>query len=362
MIDIALQIQQKESPTNAHLENELTRDLLKKQRHPDFPYVIAVEWYHDPYCEQVGKGDVVFANKPFPSSHYQQLFRDEELKKSPLKVLIVEVKGIGSTGKRIKRRKVEEQIEKSMKAWRVMRPNDEIWGCIYSDEQKDWWSHLERYDELQSSRDRLCVELVPQGAWSKNFKPRMPVDLWHLLLERYKREANYSCEICDWSESSDTPAHQSRLILHQRWVTRGGSGQDAGDGSSSHRPHHRSVATTTTATTTGTLVFLDFEILCWDCHDCKHWGWASAEGRARQMIMHYSQVNGYDTGTAVSMIQLAAQKFHSDSSRATGWVVDTRRFDAIPEVVQWKQQHPEHTIKFGSLCMKRQPAYNNNPS
>jgi hypothetical protein len=338
MVDTALQIQQKGSPISAELENVLTKDLLESQRHPDFPYVIAVEWYYDPINQQLGKGDIVFSNRPFPSSKYELLFTDKDMKRSSFKVLIIEVKGISGAHCRIKRRKVEQQLENSMHAWRKQRPNDDIWGCIYSNENTEWWTNMKRFEQnVQSQSDKLCIELVPLGVWSRNYKPSMPLKLWRILLEKYKEEADHRCEICEWRESSKSP---ERLILHQRWITKRGTKQNS----------------------VGSLIFLDFEVLCWKCHDCKHSEWSRLEGREAQMIRHFSEVNQYhDLSMAATMITFAKQKGLGESIGTTQWVVDSSKFDEIKEVKLWRSQHPYDVIKFGSLCLKRNPPYNDNP-
>eukprot|EP00027_Filamoeba_sp_ATCC50430_P019438 CAMPEP_0168540958 /NCGR_PEP_ID=MMETSP0413-20121227/560_1 /TAXON_ID=136452 /ORGANISM="Filamoeba nolandi, Strain NC-AS-23-1" /LENGTH=189 /DNA_ID=CAMNT_0008570739 /DNA_START=1932 /DNA_END=2502 /DNA_ORIENTATION=+ len=114
---------------------------------------------------------------------YELLF--EEFVPVPMKVLVVELKGIAGNKKGSKRTKVKEQLQNSMAAWRKKRPLDEIWGCIYTNETK--WEELIRFDEVKVE-PKLNFELVPRGAWGKNYRASIPLQLWKTLLEEYKAE------------------------------------------------------------------------------------------------------------------------------------------------------------------------------
>lgn len=334
MISTALEIQKEEFPSSAITENELTRGLLDGQRHPDFPHVIAVEWFHVPKLSQHGRGDIVFANFPFPPNLQEELFTPE-FAGLIFKVLIVEVKGIEGQNKGVKRRKVEEQLFASMSAWRKQRPKDEIWGCIYSNENVNWWNDLQSYDKIRVHHP-LTLELVPRGAWGKNYRPSMPLALWRAILQYYKQKTKNRCEVCSWNE---TNVSEKKLVLHQRWITSKRRGK-------------------------ADLIFLGFQLLCWSCHDCKHFGWSQIEGRGVDAIFHMMEINNWSPTEVEIHLETAAQKERHeafDGSVVINWNVVYDSFNSHPVVREWMLQHPDYPIRFGSMCLLRNPPYNVNP-
>jgi hypothetical protein len=298
--------QRAKSPSGAELENELVKQLIDGASHPDFPHIIALEWYYDNQNQHLGKGDVVYSNFPFLFD-LPILFL--ALREVPAKVLIIECKGI--TGDRTKkRRKVKEQLESSMAAWRKQRPLDEIWGCIYTNENPDWWNDMKKFDDI--TIQPLSIELLPVTAWAKIYKPQMPPALWEILLDDQIRKNRQRCSICHCHSKHP-------LVLHQRWFT---------------RPPK--------------LLFIGFEALCRNCHDVKHAGRSRACGI--DILPHLQRVNNCPEINARACVAAAGEKWSYESTEFPSWEIDSTAFDQLPLVIQWKSENPRSTIKFGSLC------------
>lgn len=75
-------------------EIDLTTRIIEKQRHPDFLYVVAVEWWHSTAGPHLGKGDIVFASRRIIGEVVEE---GPVPNHNPCKILVVEVKAISGS-------------------------------------------------------------------------------------------------------------------------------------------------------------------------------------------------------------------------------------------------------------------------
>jgi 5-methylcytosine-specific restriction endonuclease McrA len=107
---------------------------------------------------------------------------------------------------------------------------------------------------------RLEVELVPRTCWWSNLRSLVEGELWDVLRRQVYRQAGYRCELC----GGRGPAHP--VECHEVWAY-------------------------DDRTWTQRLVRL--RALCPDCHEVKHYGYASTHGRGPHALAHLARVNGW---------------------------------------------------------------------
>lgn len=222
-----------------------------------------------------------------------------------------------------------------MQAWRNRFPHDEVWGCIYSanediphSEHEDWWKNMQRLDNITVKQ--LTIELVPRATWEKNYKPFIPSELWNMIAENRKKGSDYSCEECGWKENL---YEEGKLVLHQKWLT---------------------------CYITKKLVFLKFQVLCWRCHDVKHFCWSRIEGRLEDAVCQLEKMNSTWSGDELEeYIHYCCDKWREDSNSANQIQgIDDHNFQQLPEVQKWPDKSK---FRFGSLCLARHGGYNCHP-
>ena len=113
-------------------ELELLCDIVQQFRDPSFPYAATAEWQYVTGRDDLGRGDLVFADRTgvlYTTDH------------PPCSVLILEVKyevvdrdrrnNIGERNRQ-HRRDGAAQVQRSMRAWSQRHPYDNLWGAYYS--------------------------------------------------------------------------------------------------------------------------------------------------------------------------------------------------------------------------------------
>jgi hypothetical protein len=207
-----------------------------------------------------------------------------------------------------------------------------IAGIGYLIGQNDSSSKVEAESSEEES-GTLLPNLVPQAAFGKKFKPYIPQGLFATLRSHYLVISNYACKFCGYTKAMD------KLVLHQEW---------------------RVELNDDTAPSSGTLVFEDFEIVCWNCHDCKHSGWSLLSGRP--CTAHMAKVNGWEVSETEEVIKALHSSWatHKHLTRAQ-WTYQDNAFWEHPVVLAYLQANPQtrQDIRFGSLCVL--PGYNHHP-
>lgn len=280
---------------------------IRANLHPDFPYILAVEWYYDDNIKHLGQGDLVFSSFYFPPSEWAKIANDPNYA-APMKVLIVEAKHEKKHNKGL----VGSQLDNSMAAWRKKRAQDEIWGAVVTQKNiANWWKDLRSFDDVKLTI--LQLEPVPSSMWQKKNRSRFPTKLWSALVAFHAKKSSSRCEICRWSDD--------KLVLHQRW----------------------------TLGRSETLCFLGFELLCLQCHDVKHPGRAGLSGR--DIKPHLAKVNNWSGEDAEIQIGMALGQW-SVYNQVKINRITSELFDRHEVVVEWKEKHPSEVVEFGSLCCR----------
>lgn len=102
--------------TNDIGENGLVEAMIRDWRDPEFPYVVAAEWDHVEGKPWLGRGDLVFANRPLHAPGESR------------SVLVVEVKFIGTHNS------ATTHIKKLVKVWQQERASGEAWRRRHPDD------------------------------------------------------------------------------------------------------------------------------------------------------------------------------------------------------------------------------------
>jgi hypothetical protein len=294
-------------------EKEMTDELILFCRHPDFPHIVAVEWFYDANNEMKGKGDLVYSNFYFPPSALNQLLENPAYNELPLKILVVEVKHLSRNNKGYEK----VQVMNSMTAWRERRVRDEIWGTTVTQNNNGLacFATIFPLDEIRVNA--LQMEPVPSSLWAiakKNQSNRFPRELWEELILFSKAQRN-RCNIC--SAFGD-------LVLHQKWLR-------------------------TTVSEAFVLKFLGFELLCHGCHDVKHPGRAYLAGR--DILQHLIAVNNWTHDDGENQIKQIFIKWNLENKFRIDQV-DVSLFESHEVVLKWKETHPDDRVYFSSYCCK----------
>lgn len=113
---------------------------------------------------------------------------------------------------------------------------------------------------------RLTIELVPSTCWFSNVRSNVTKEQWNRLRKDTYKKANYRCEICG-GQGSKHPVE-----CHEIW----------------HYDDENLVQR------------LDGLIaLCPSCHQCKHIGLATVNGKQEEAIFHLAKVNNWEFSKAV---------------------------------------------------------------
>jgi len=111
-------------------EVDLQCELLRLFLDETFRFAADAEWQYVAGRDDQGRGDLVFASARNVESHGSH---------APCKVLIMEVKfetpRPGHTARvanHNRRAYAAQQVQRSMQAWSLLHPNDDIWGAYFS--------------------------------------------------------------------------------------------------------------------------------------------------------------------------------------------------------------------------------------
>ncbi len=163
-----------------------------------------------------------------------------------------------------------------------------------------------------SLHHELHLESPPTSIWA-NSPHTIHSQLWEAVVETEMKRSNYRCEGCGRSDSS--------LSVHPRWE------YDIGSLTAS---------------------FVSFEVLCRQCHNCKHLKSLSPSERI-SAFQHYQSVKKVPIDKA-KIIGSTVLKLCRDRE-SFQWKIDTSAFFATEVVQEWQKVRPYMDAgQFGYLC------------
>jgi hypothetical protein len=149
---------------------------------------------------------------------------------------------------------------------------------------------------------RLLIELVPSTCWFSNLRSLLTEDEWKSLKSKTFKSANYACQICD-GRGDEWPVE-----CHEEWSYDESCGVQS---------------------------LVRLLALCPDCHQSKHPGMASIEGKQEEALNHLALINGWSRLAAENYTELAFKEWKRRSQRK--WTVDVsflRSFGFSEERIQ----------------------------
>lgn len=134
---------------------------------------------------------------------------------------------------------------------------------------------------------RLSIELVPSSCWFSNLRSLLTEEEWKDLKRRTFGAAGRTCLICR-GRGEKWPVE-----CHEVWGYRDGASEQ----------------------------FLERLLaLCPDCHEAKHPGMASIEGRAEEALAHLARLNGWSLNAAQHYTALAFKEWQERSRKK--WTIE----------------------------------------
>ena len=140
---------------------------------------------------------------------------------------------------------------------------------------------------------KLTIDLLPQGAWGKDFSITLPKSDWDQLRHATYAAAGYRCEICG--------AKPEQLVAHEVW-----------DFDLPRR--------------TQTLVAI--KALCPACHGVKHFRNSVRIGYGEQAKQHFMQVNHCGLAT-LTQHYLAAEALFAERNQVKQWTMKAPLLDEL---------------------------------
>ncbi|WP_297621657.1 UvrD-helicase domain-containing protein [Nocardia sp.] len=149
--------------------------------------------------------------------------------------------------------------------------------------------------ELLPGEDRslgsgLFVDLVPDSCWFTNVRSCVDTKDWERLRRMVNNRAGHRCEICGRGKDSAT---RRWLEAHERWAY---------------------------DDTTGVQSLRRIILLCTDCHQTTHFGFAQINGRESHALAHLMKVTGMTADEAQQHIADAFRTWNRRSARV--WRLD----------------------------------------
>ncbi len=132
---------------------------------------------------------------------------------------------------------------------------------------------------------KLTIELVPKSCWYSNVRSQVSRAEWDAIRHEVYQEANYECEVCGENNAA--------MHAHEVWEY-----DDL----------------------THTQRLKDLVCLCPDCHQVKHIGLASIQGKMEEAKEHLATVNGWNMKQATEY--LASVHLEWQRRSAQNWLID----------------------------------------
>jgi hypothetical protein len=142
----------------------------------------------------------------------------------------------------------------------------------------------------------LTIELVPRTCWFSNVRSEVSASQWEAIKKHTFLKAMYVCEVC----GGEGPRHP--VECHEVW----------------HYDDEAHVQT-----------LVRFQALCPKCHQVKHFGLATANGRYAQAVRHLRKVNGWSEDDVKYYLEAVYEQWMRRSSHE--WTLD------LSYLEQWRQ-------------------------
>lgn len=153
----------------------------------------------------------------------------------------------------------------------------------------------------------LTIELVPKTSWYTNVRSEVTDEEWDAIRRAVYRRADYQCEVCG-GQGDDHPVE-----CHEVWEY---------DDENHVQRLKRMIA------------------LCPDCHQVKHIGYASSQGKGHEAAEHLSEVNGWSLERAMEYINDSFEQWRERSQH--DWDVDISILEG-EEYQQFLKAHTDHS-------------------
>jgi hypothetical protein len=134
---------------------------------------------------------------------------------------------------------------------------------------------------------RLTVELVPSTCWYKNVRSQVPATVWDRVRRQVAADAGSRCEICGGR------GRRWPVECHEVWSY---------DDATRVQRLERLIA------------------LCPACHQVKHAGFASTQGKLGAVVAQLVKVNGWGTGDAELYLEAVFETWAARSRHQ--WTLD----------------------------------------
>ena len=121
---------------------------------------------------------------------------------------------------------------------------------------------------------KLEVELVPSTQWGSNMRDILTRSQWDKVRKHFYEVNNHECQLCDQTGFDQNRSHA--VEAHEQW----------------EYDDENLVQTLT-----------GIEVLCPECHRCKHLGRALKTGAGRKALSHLVSVNGFSEAEAQAYVQ-----------------------------------------------------------
>ena len=121
---------------------------------------------------------------------------------------------------------------------------------------------------------KLQVELVPSSQWGSNMRDILTRSQWDKVRKHFYELNNNECQVCDQTGFDQNRSHA--VEAHEQW--------EYDDEKLIQK-------------------LVGIEVLCPECHRCKHLGRALKTGAGRKALSHLISVNGFSEAEAQAYVQ-----------------------------------------------------------
>jgi len=139
---------------------------------------------------------------------------------------------------------------------------------------------------------RLTIELVPSSSWFSNVRSEVSKEEWDRIRKKCYQRANYRCEIC----GGKGPTHP--VECHEEF----------------HYDEYR-----------GLQILIRLIALCPACHEVKHYGLATVNGRAKEAREHLMKINNMSEVDAHCYLKGVAEEWQLRNK--IDWILDLSYLD-----------------------------------
>lgn len=136
---------------------------------------------------------------------------------------------------------------------------------------------------------KLTIELVPKTCWCSNLRDHLSKEEWDVVKKYTSKKAEYKCEICS-GKGDKWPVE-----CHEIWLY---------DDKNKIQTLERTIA------------------LCPSCHEVKHFGLASINGRAEQALQHFMIVNNSTLEKSLKYIEKCFNTYEKRSNHQWSLNID----------------------------------------